>query len=287
MNTPPPRRGSWVQQINSRFSRRSVSSLKVLDLFCGAGGLSLGFWTSGFDVVGMDWNPDAVESYMLNLGEAHCVDVNHSQTMPAADVIVAGPPCQPWSRAGKRMGASDTRDGLAVVMRIVEAQRPRAVVIENVPDLAISDKRSHLDSLKSQLDDMDYGVSENILNAADYGVPQNRRRIFVTGLLHEQPFEPPAPWPNRISVSEAIPETCERYAAGTSLLSDAMDEYIRRYEMASGCRTPRDMHLDRPSRTLTVRNLCGATGDMVRLRLASGERRTLTVREAARLQSFP
>ena len=66
-----------------------------------------------------------------------------------------------------------------------------------------------------------------------------------------------------------------------------MDKYIAKYEKASQCINPRDLHLDRPSRTLTCRNLAGATGDMHRLKLSDGRRRMLTVREAARLQSFP
>ncbi|MGB3403559.1 MAG: DNA cytosine methyltransferase [Microcoleaceae cyanobacterium] len=66
-----------------------------------------------------------------------------------------------------------------------------------------------------------------------------------------------------------------------------MDQYIKKYEKASKCIRPRDLHLDRPSRTVTCRNLSGATGDMLRIRLPDGRRRRLTVKEGARLQSFP
>ena len=66
-----------------------------------------------------------------------------------------------------------------------------------------------------------------------------------------------------------------------------MDKYILKYEIASKCVNPRDLYPDRPSRTLTTRNLAGATGDMMRIKLPSGKRRRLLVREAARLQSFP
>ena len=70
-------------------------------------------------------------------------------------------------------------------------------------------------------------------------------------------------------------------------LTTSMDNYIAKYEKASKCKTPRDLHLDKPARTLTCRNLAGATGDMHRIKLADGRRRRLTIREAARLQSFP
>ena len=153
--------------------------------------------------------------------------------------------------------------------------------------MARSGGRQHLDDFKTQLAGFGYAVTEHLLNAADYGVPQNRRRIFVTALLGDEPLDPPQPWPQAVTARDAIPGTCRREVAGARLLSDGMSAYIERYERASGCRTPRDLHLDRPARTLTVRNLSGATGDMMRLRLPDGQRRMLTVREAARLQSFP
>ena len=70
-------------------------------------------------------------------------------------------------------------------------------------------------------------------------------------------------------------------------LTPSMDAYIKKYELASNCVNPRDLHLDRPARALTCRNLAGATSDMHRIKLKNGTRRMLTVREAARLQSFP
>ena len=273
--------------MNSLLRRETTLGLKALDLFCGAGGLSLGFWACGFEVEGIDHSSDAVSTYSINLGKADCADLSDVSGVPDADVIIAGPPCQPWSRAGKRLGEQDERDGFDITMQVVQKIRPVAVVIENVPDVARSHKRQHLDEFEAQLADLGYAIGEHVLNAADYGVPQNRHRIFVTGIRGGKPLEPPEAWSEAISVSKAISGTCRREAAGAKLLTDGMSAYIERYERASGCRTPRDLHLDRPSRTLTVRNLSGATGDMMRLRLPDGRRRTLTVREAARLQSFP
>ena len=247
----------------------------------------MGFWACGFDVVGIDHSADAVSTYASNLGDADCAELDDAAEFPSADVIIAGPPCQPWSRAGKRLGEQDERDGLTITIRAVRKVRPVAVVIENVPGLARSRRRHHLDGFETQLSELGYAVAEHELNAADYGVPQNRRRIFITAIRSDKPLDPPVPWSEIVSVRRAIPDTCRREAAEARLLTDGMSTYIERYERASGCRTPRDLHLDRPSRTLTVRNLSGATGDMMRLRLPDGRRRTLTVPEAARLQSFP
>lgn len=287
MTSPTEKRAGWVRDTNSRLRRGNPLGVTALDLFCGAGGLSLGFWACGFDVAGIDCDANAVDTYSTNLGEAKHADLSSASELPDADVIIAGPPCQPWSRAGKRRGEQDERDGLAVAVQAVQKIRPLAVVIENVPDLARSQERTHLDDFKTRLECLGYAVAEYVLNASAYGVPQNRRRIFVTGVQGGAPLDPPASRVGTVSVRQAIPGTCQREVAGAQMLTDNMGTYIERYERASGCRTPRDLHLDRPSRTLTVRNLSGATGDMIRLRLPDGRRRMLTVREAARLQSFP
>lgn len=281
------KRPTWLHELGRLFRCPSASGLTVLDLFCGAGGLSLGFWAHGFEVTGVDHDGDAAKTYTRNLGRAIEAEVGVDLSLPAADVIVAGPPCQPWSRAGHRRGQRDERDGLTAVAQSVERLAPSVVVVENVPDLARRHNREHLDSFEAALSRLGYAVDEHVLNAADYGVPQKRRRIFITGVRDGQPIGKPDSWARTITVREAIPGTYRRDARGARIVSASMSAYITRYENASGCRTPRDLDPDRPSRTLTVRNLVGATGDMMRLRLPDGRRRTLTVREAARLQSFP
>ena len=285
--TGVPKGRTWVQEVNALLTLGAQRKWNALDLFCGAGGLSLGFRVCGFAVRGIDACRDAVKTYRANLGAAECQDLFAEPDLPAADVVIAGPPCQPWSRAGKGKGEDDRRDGLAIVLDAVRKIRPVAVVVENVPELARSERRGHLDRFEGALEALDYLVEEWVLNAADYGVPQNRRRIFITGIVGDGGVERPPPWTTRVAARRAIPGTYWRETSAARPVSEGMNAYIERYERASGCRTPRDLHLDRPARTLTVRNLSGATGDMIRLRLGNGSRRTLTVIEAARLQSFP
>ena len=284
--TESERRVSWVRELNSLLQEGPSNGLRALDLFCGAGGLSLGFRTQGFAVCGVDNNSDALGTYAKNLGQTVRADLHGDVELPHADVIVSGPPCQPWSRAGKGLGVRDEREGLLVVERAISELKPVAVVIENVPDLRKKGQQ-YLDDFKSRLEAEGYAVSEALLNSADYRVPQNRRRIVITGVLDDRPLEPPPTWSTSVTARQAIPGTWWREPSESKFLSESMSAYIARYEEASGCRKPRDLHLDRPARTLTVRNLAGATGDMMRVRLRDGRRRTLTVREAARLQSFP
>lgn len=286
MTMEAERHVTWVREVNATLQEGPLNGWSAVDLFCGAGGLSLGFRTEGFAVCGIDNNSDALATYAENLGSAISADLKGDIELPRADVIISGPPCQPWSRAGKGLGVQDEREGLLVVERAIADLKPSAVVIENVPDLRKRGQQ-YLDDFELRLEADGYAVSEALLNAADYGVPQNRRRIVIMGILDEEPLGPPPTRATRVTAGQAIPGTWWREPAESKLLSESMNAYVARYEEASGCRQPRDLHLDRPARTLTVRNLAGATGDMMRVRLRDGRRRTLTVREAARLQSFP
>ena len=125
----------------------------------------------------------------------------------------------------------------------------------------------------------------DFLNAKKYGVPQNRERVIVIGAKKRLDF--PTTLNYTVTAGEALGELATQTPEGSKFLTPSMDAYIAKYEKASHCINPRDLYLDRPARTLTCRNLAGATGDMQRVRLPDGRRRRLTPQEAARLQSFP
>ena len=284
---PPGKNGrAYVAPLNAVLKPCNAFEFSAVDIFSGAGGLSLGFRARGFAVSGFDSDPVAVETYNGNVGEAVASTLQEGSIVPRADVLLAGPPCQPWSRAGTRLGEADHREGLLVTASIMERMKPRALVVENVPELARGNGRRYLDAFVSRVKASGYRVFEREMNAADFGVPQNRRRVFVVAIRRRK-FEFPDPLPRRISAGNAIGRTAHKAIRSPRWLTPAMEVYVRRYERASKCKRPRDLHLDRPSRTLTVRNLVGATGDMLRVQLNNGRRRMLTVHEAARLQSFP
>jgi DNA (cytosine-5)-methyltransferase 1 len=253
----------------------------------GCGGLALGFEAAGFSTVGFEMDSDCCATYRQNL-QAPC----HQLTLrpgleltEGAQVIIGGPPCQPFSVNGRQNGRQDDRDGFPAFLSAVERSQPRIALFENVRGMLYQNKE-YFETIVGRLEALNYTVVWQLLNAVDYGVPQNRERLFV--VAHRGTFSFPAPELGEpVTAGEALGELAGSIPEDAKFLTPSMDVYVARYEKASKCVTPRDLHLDQPSRTVTCRNLNGATGDMLRLRLEDGRRRRLTVREGARLQSFP
>lgn len=169
---------------------------KIIDLFCGIGGFSYGFeMTKKYKtVLGVDFWDIALNTFQLNhpstkiqQGDIKHLDNNfwekYSNTI---DVIIAGPPCQGFSMAGKRDVLDERNNLFREVMRTVKVVKPKVVVIENVLGLlSMTTPEGNLVKveIESELKDMGYYVKQEVLNASDYGVPQNRKRvIFIASL---------------------------------------------------------------------------------------------------------
>lgn len=167
-------------------------SLTVLDLFCGAGGLSLGFAASGFDVVrAIDSDPAAVESYKRNLGP-HVVahDLTEDGGLPAAAVVIGGPPCQGFSSAGLRRSGDRRNTLLTLFARAIVQLRPAAFVFENVEGFLTSENGAYVLDLLAPLVESGYRIHLRKVNAANYGVPQHRKRVIAIGGLGWNPTFP-------------------------------------------------------------------------------------------------
>jgi DNA (cytosine-5)-methyltransferase 1 len=260
----------------------------VLDLFAGCGGLSLGFEAAGFRTIGYEMVEQAVETYNNNLrGECHKEFLTVGFEYPEQDkidIVIGGPPCQPFSRFGNQKGIEDARDGFPVFVDAVKRIQPRVFLFENVANI-LGRHKWYLDLIVAELKQLGYIVEYRTLNAVNYGVPQNRERLICVG--HRAVFNYPSPEKKKTTVEEAIGDTMLSADPESKILTARQNEYIAVYEKKSHCVNPRDLHPDKPARTITCRNLAGATSDMQRVRLADGRRRRLTCREAARLQSFP
>lgn len=278
----------YSQHINKILKPKITEESVVLDLFAGCGGLSLGFEASGFRTIGYEMVEEAVNTYNKNLkGKCYkeflTVGFEYPE-MDKIDIIIGGPPCQPFSRFGNQKGMEDARDGFPIFIDAVRRIQPKIFMIENVANI-LGRHKWYFDLIAEELAKLGYNIEYRILNAVNYGVPQNRERLICIG--HKGTFEFPEMDENKVTVKEAIGDIMYLYDENTKFLTEKQDTYIAAYEKKSHCITPRDLHEEKPARTITCRNLAGATSDMQRIKLPDGRRKRLNVREAARLQSFP
>lgn len=278
----------WHSWLHKRLSppTPSKNAPVVLDLFAGCGGLALAFEACGFHTIGYEMKSAAVETYRNNLvGDCHEVFLEIGMPTEEADVIVGGPPCQPFSQFGYQRGVWDSRDGFPIFLDAVQRLNPKIALLENVRGLLYRNK-GYLRRVAQELESLGYAVDARIVKAVDYGVPQRRERVvLVASKVGWQ-------WPGNVidapvTVGVALGSSGQHEDKNSKYLTPNMDRYIARYEKRSHCVTPRNLHLNKPARTVTCRNLGGATADMLRLEVPSGKRRRLTVREGARLQGFP
>ncbi len=188
--------------------------MRVIDLFSGVGGLSHGFVMSGFDVeFAIEANEDIATAYEQNHRDTkvykeniHLLDVTKlKQNHGKVEIIIGGPPCQGFSQKGKRQSLSDERNFMYYkFIGFVEIFKPKYFLLENVPHiLTISDgffKREILGSFEK----LGYSVDYNVLNTAEYGIPQERKRAFFLGKLGATKVELPKPLENRTTIKEAI-----------------------------------------------------------------------------------
>lgn len=260
----------------------------VIDLFAGCGGLALGFEAVGLRTVGYEMLEDACLTYRHNLQTKchHITLTRNPELLENASVIIGSPPCQPFSVGGYQNGIRDSRDGFPIFLDAIKRYSPHLALFENVRGMTYRNK-SYLEEIVSALQELGYMVEREIFNAANYGVPQRRERLVCVAHKGGWKFPDKTHQYTPYTVGEALGKLAFCIPPDAKFLTPSMDAYIARYEAASKCIRPRDLHLEIPSRTVTCRNLSAPTGDMLRLRLPDGRRRRLTVGEGARLQSFP
>jgi DNA (cytosine-5)-methyltransferase 1 len=290
--------------------------LKALDLFAGAGGLSLGLIEAGFEVVvAVECDAAAADTYRslhpsTEVFEQDIKTADLGQFKGEIDVVAGGPPCQPFSTGGLRRGAADPRNGLPAMLAAIEALRPHAVLLENVPGLAGAQGRRYLMRLLGRLRALGYEPEYEVLDAADYGVPQRRRRLVICATkkqgfsFPEATHGPDAKRPWKV-VGDVLDLAQPLGIANPSIVTYAKRPDLRPspYDghLFNGGGRPLD--LSRPSRTILASAGgnkthfldCGEVVPTYHAHLMAGgkprrgkvpDARRLTVAESALLQSF-
>jgi DNA (cytosine-5)-methyltransferase 1 len=291
---------------------------QAIELFCGCGGMSTGLLDAGIGVVaGFDNNGPSVTAFNYNHNyrgaQGYVADLTTQtggQTAARAglpkriDLVAGGPPCQPFSIAGKRLGTQDERANLVFSFsNHIRDLRPTAFVFENVPNIARIDDGALIDQLKTELDSFGYDVSSAVLNAADYGVPQARRRFVMIGVPKGIRFTFPTPTHSEVpdlyeemkpyvTVSEAIgdlpdvtdPKAHEIPNHDPTMHSKRMIEAF--HNLKPGTRDRKSYH-DRLHPHRLGYTLRAGSGNFSPLRPVHYKYdRVITVRESARLQGM-
>lgn len=168
-------------------------TLRFIDLFAGIGGTRLAFESAGMRCVfSSEWDPFAQQTYEANFGEKPNGDITKVDpaSIPLFDVLVGGFPCQPFSSIGKRQGFEHKTQGTLFfdVAQILKQKTPAAVLLENVKGLVNHDKGRTWRVIQETLNELGYSVHSAVLDAANYGVPQHRERIYIVGFRSESAF---------------------------------------------------------------------------------------------------
>lgn len=267
-----------------------------IDLFAGIGGIRIPFSENGGRCVfSSEWDKFAQKTYRINYGEEPHGDITKidAAEIPDFDVLLGGFPCQPFSMAGRHLGFQDTRGTLFFeIERILRAKRPKAFLLENVKQLKRHDHGNTFKVIHDHLVQLDYEVHDQVLRAADFGVPQNRERIYIVGfdkhIFHGNSgfkFPDPPCTPTRVGdILESSPD--EKY-----IISDRLWEGHQRRKTANKKAGKGFGYslVDEESRyTQTMQARYYKDGSEILVDRGEGENpRKITPREAARLQGFP
>ena len=272
-------------------------SFRYIDLFAGIGGIRIPFQELGGKCVfTSEWDSFAQKTYAINFGGEIAGDITkvNPESIPDFDILLGGFPCQPFSQAGLHKGFSDTRGTLFFdIERIIQIKRPKAFLLENVKQLKGHDKGRTYQVIEEHLKALNYSVTAKVLRAGDFGVPQNRERIYIVGfdreyynLDEDYAFEFPNPPKTKTRLGDILePMVDEKYTISQRLY----DGHLRRKEEHKKKGNGFGFSLfnadSEYTNTLSARYY--KDGSEILIEQPGDLPRKLTPRECARLQGFP
>ena len=266
-------------------------NFRFIDLFAGIGGMRLAFEKAGgVCVFSSEWDKDSQRTYAANFGEIPAGDITKIEAteIPKFDILLAGFPCQPFSSIGKRAGFKHKTQGTLFydVLRIIEAKRPSAFLLENVKGLVSHDKGKTLEVILRSLEEQGYDLHYKILDSADYGLPQVRKRIYIVGfnkrkVKNSQEFTWPKPKRNKVGIGGYV----EKGITDRSISKHLQNSYI--FKLDDGRPEIIDKNSDFPVKTLVAsyHKIQRLTGTFV----SDGPTglRLLTANECKAIMGFP
>ncbi len=284
---------------------------KVASFFSGAGGLDLGFQNAGFDVLYANekdnkiWGTYELNHPQTNLDKRSIIDVK-ADDIPNIDGIIGGPPCQSWSAGGSKRGIDDPRGKLFFeFIRVIEAKMPKFFLAENVNGMESERHKDSLANILELFDSAGYDVFNKTLNAADYGIAQDRKRIIFIGFRKDLnvSYEFPEPTYERKYLKDIISDLADTAKPSLDKSKTNPDVSVPNHEYMTGGFSSRYMSRNRvrtwdePSFTIQASGrqapIHPSSPKMVKIEtdkfdfVKGSQHRRLTVRESARIQGFP
>jgi len=261
-----------------------------IDLFAGIGGIRLPFEElGGTCVFTSEWDKFACQTYQANFREKPWGDITSIpvQDIPSHDLLLAGFPCQPFSQAGLKKGFQDTRGTLFFnIAEILNHHRPKAILLENVKRLRSHDGGNTLKVIMKTLEDLGYTVQTRVMNAKDFGIPQNRERIYIVGFLGKTDFQFPEPPKYRTRLGDILESDVDpKYTISDKLWAGHQRRLREHKEKGFGfgyC-----LFNEESTYTSTISARYYKDGSEILIKQKGKNPRKLTPREAARLQGFP
>lgn len=287
--------------------------MKIVSFFSGAGGLDRGFENSGFDVVwANEYDKNIWETFEKNHPNTY-LDKRSIANIPAHEVpdcdgIIGGPPCQSWSEAGSLRGINDKRGQLFFeFIRILAEKQPKFFLAENVSGMLLPRHSNVLQNIKEMFNECGYELSFQLVNAADYGIPQDRKRVFFIGFRKDLniKFKFPNPSKNRVTLLEAIGDLKDSAIPAIDTYFSNKNCLIPNHEYMTGGFSSMFMSRNRVRQWDDQSFTIQAGGrhaplhpQAPKMQMLSQDKwqfdpekfelyRRLTIREAARIQTFP
>lgn len=277
---------------------KTKARFKYIDLFAGIGGIRIPFQELGGKCVfTSEWDKFAQKTYRVNFGDEPEGDITKipSKNIHDFDILLAGFPCQPFSQAGLKKGFSDTRGTLFFeIERILKEKRPKAFLLENVKQLKGHDKGRTLQVILEHLTSLNYYVNYEILRAGDFGVPQNRERIYIVGfnkdyfeISPQYTFEFPSPTHNKTRLGDILEKNVdEKYTISDALWEGHQRRKKEHREKGNGFGYTLFNEESEYTNTISARYYKDGSEILIDQGEGSNPRK-LTPRECARLQGFP
>lgn len=278
------------------FQNPTNADYNMVDLFAGIGGTRLGFQLTGRtkSIFSSEIDKFAIKTYEANYGDTPHGDITQidEKDVPDHDILVGGFPCQAFSQAGKKLGFEDTRGTLFFeIARILREKRPKAFLLENVKNLKGHDKGRTFRIIENTLKELDYEVYNILFKAKDFGVPQNRERIYIVGfdkrrVRNYADFEFPKPPMTKTRLGDILESSVsDKYTISDTLWEGHQRRKVEHKKNGNGFGYSL-FNADSPY-TSTISARYYKDGSEILVEQDGKNPRKLTPREASRLQGFP